>query len=160
MTEGDFMELVKQYRHTVFRAAYCRLKSYSEAEDITQEVFLALYTYEGCFNDDSHIKAWLLRVTVNKCRNLLKSAFRRFVVPLDEAADKAAFAEENELLNVVMTLKPKLRTPLYMYYYEEYSVKEIAELLGEKETTITTRLSRGRQKLKELLTKEEKDELS
>lgn len=160
MTEGDFMELVKQYRHTVFRAAYCQLKSYSEAEDITQEVFLALYTYEGCFNDDSHIKAWLLRVTVNKCRNLLKSAFRRFVVPLDEAADKAAFAEENELLNVVMTLKPKLRTPLYMYYYEEYSVKEIAELLGEKETTITTRLSRGRQKLKALLTKEEKDELS
>ena len=160
MTEGDFMELVKQYRQTVFRAAYCQLRSYSESEDITQEVFLALYTYEGCFNDDSHIKAWLLRVTVNKCRNLLKSAFRRYVVPLDEAADKAAFAEENELLNVVMTLKPKLRTPLYMYYYEEYSVKEIAELLGEKETTITTRLSRGRQKLKALLTKEEKDELS
>lgn len=160
MTESEFMELVKQYRQTVFRAAYCQLKSYSEAEDITQEVFLALYTYHGSFNDENHIKAWLLRVTVNKCRNLLKSAFRRFSVPLDEAADETAFTEDNQLLNVVMTLKPKLRTPLYMYYYEEYSVKEIAELLGEKETTITTRLSRGRQKLKELLTKEEKDELS
>ena len=158
MTEGEFMELVKQYRHTVFRAAYCCLKSYAEAEDITQEVFLALYTYNGVFNDDCHIKAWLLRVTMNKCRNLLKSAFRRFSVPLE--ADREINTEENELLNIVMTLKPKLRTPLYMYYYEEYSVKEIAELLGEKETTITTRLSRGRQKLKELLTKEEKDELS
>ncbi len=160
MTESEFMEHVKQYRQTVFRAAYCCLKSYAEAEDITQEVFLSLYTYNGSFNDDGHIKAWLLRVTMNKCRNLLKSAFRRFSVPLEEAADRTAFTEENELLNVVMTLKPKLRTPLYMYYYEEYSVKEIAELLGEKETTITTRLSRGRQKLKELLTKEEKDELS
>ncbi len=160
MLESEFMRLIQLYRQTVFRAAYCCLKSYAEAEDITQEVFLALYTYPGGFNDDSHIKAWLLRVTINKCRNLIKSAFRRFSVPLDEAADKAASTEENELLKVVMTLKPKLRTPLYMYYYEEYSVKEIAELLGEKETTITTRLSRGRQKLKVLLTKEDKDELS
>ncbi len=160
MTENDFLECVKQYKQTVFRAAYCCLKNYSEAEDITQEVFLALYTYNGNFNDDGHIKAWLLRVTVNKCRNLMKSAFRRLGAPLEEAAAKEVMTEENELLNVVMTLKPKLRTPLYMYYYEEYSVKEIAELLGEKETTITTRLSRGRQKLKELLTKEEKDELS
>ena len=154
MTEGDFMELVKQNRQTVFRAAYCQLKSYSEAEDITQEVFLALYTYEGSFNDDSHIKAWLLRVTVNKCRNLLKSAFRRFVVPLDEAADKAAFAEENELLNVVMTLKPKLRTPLYMYYYEEYSVKEMAQMLDRNESTIQTQLAAARKKLKKFIEKE------
>lgn len=160
MTESEFLEHVKRHRQTVFRAAYCQLKSYSEAEDIAQDVFLALYTYNGVFNDDSHVKAWLLRVTVNKCRNLLKSAFRRFSVPLDEAADRENVTEGNELLNVVMTLKPKLRTPLYMYYYEEYSVKEIAELLGEKETTITTRLSRGRQKLKELLTKEDKNELS
>ncbi len=160
MTEGEFTELVKLYRQTVFRAAYCQLKSYSEAEDITQEVFLALYTYDGQFNDSSHAKAWLLRVTVNKCRNLIKSAFRRLSVSLDEAADKAVFTEDNELLRVVMTLKPKIRTPLYMYYYEEYSVKEIAELLGEKETTITTRLSRGRQKLKELLIREDKNELS
>lgn len=160
MTESEFMRLVGLYRQTVFRAAYCCLKSYAEAEDITQEVFLALYTYSGTFNDDSHIKAWLLRVTMNKCRNLIKSAFRRFSVPLEEAADKAILTEDNELLNVVMTLKPKIRTPLYMYYYEEYSVKEIAELLGEKETTITTRLSRGRQKLKELLIREDKNELS
>ena len=159
MTEGEFMEYIKRYRQTVFRAAYCHLNNYAEAEDITQEVFLALYTYKGDFNDGEHIKAWLLRVTINKCRNLMKSAFRRFVVPLDVAEDKAVAAEENELLRIVMTLKPKLRTPLYMYYYEEYSVKEIAELLGEKETTITTRLSRGRQKLKELITREDKDEL-
>lgn len=160
MTESEFLRLISLYRQTVFRAAYCQLKSYGEAEDITQEVFLSLYTYTGVFNDDSHVKAWLLRVTVNKCRNLLKSAFRKLSVPLEEAADETVFTEENELLQVVMTLKPKLRTPLYMYYYEEYSVKEIAELLGEKETTITIRLSRGRKKLKELLTREDKNELS
>lgn len=159
MTESEFVRLVKLYRGTVFRAAYCCLQSYAEAEDITQEVFLSLYTYSGSFNDDSHIKAWLLRVTVNKCRNLLKSAFIRLRAPLDEAEEIAVVTEENELLKVAMTLKPKLRTPLYMYYYEEYSVKEIAELLGEKETTITTRLSRGRQRLKELLTREDKNGL-
>ena len=159
MTESEFVRLVSLYRQTVFRAAYCCLKNYAEAEDITQDVFLSLYTYSGSFNDDEHIKAWLLRVTVNKCRNLLKSAFIRFHAPIEEAADRADFAEDNELLRVVMTLKPKLRTPLYMYYYEEYSVKEIAELLGEKETTITTRLSRGRPKLRELLTKEEENAL-
>lgn len=155
MTEGEFMRLVGLYRETVFRAAYCCLKSYAEAEDITQEVFLSLYTYSGDFNDDSHIKAWLLRVTINKCRNLLKSCFKRLSVPLDEAADKAVYPEESGIIHLVMSLKPKLRTPLYMYYYEEYSVKEIAALLGEKETTITTRLSRGRKKLKELLIKED-----
>ena len=159
MSESEFVRLVSLYRQTVFRCAYCSLKSYSEAEDITQEVFLSLYTYNGTFNDDHHVKAWLLRVTMNKCRNLLKSAFRKLSVPFEEAGDKAVFEEKNELLELVMTLKPKLRTPLYMYYYEEYSVKEIAELLGEKETTITTRLSRGRQKLRELLTREDKDEL-
>lgn len=155
MTESEFMRLIGLYRETVFRAAYCCLKSYSEAEDITQEVFLSLYTYSGNFNDDSHIKAWLLRVTVNKCRNLLKSCFKRLSVPLDEAEDKAVCSEESSVLHLIMSLKPKLRTPLYMYYYEEYSVKEIAALLGEKETTITTRLSRGRKKLKELLIKED-----
>ncbi len=160
MSESEFLRLVKLYRQTVFRAAYCQLKNYTEAEDITEEVFLALYTYKGCFNEDSHAKAWLLRVTMNKCRNLLKSAYHRLSVPFEEAADKPVFTEKNELLAVVMTLKPKLRIPLYMYYYEEYPIKEIAELLGEKETTITTRLSRGRRKLKELLTKEDKNELS
>ena len=159
MTESEFIRLTGLYRQTVFRTAYCQLKSYAEAEDVTQEVFLALYTYNDGFNDDNHVKAWLLRVTVNKCRNLMKSAFRRFSVPFEEAGEKTAEWEDNELLKVVMTLKPKLRIPLYMYYYEEYSVKEIAELLGEKETTITTRLSRGRQKLKELLTREDKNGL-
>lgn len=160
MSESEFLQLVKLYRQTVFRVAYCQLKNYTEAEDITEEVFLSLYTYNGDFNEDSHAKAWLLRVTMNKCRNLLKSAYRRLSVPFEEATEKFVFAEKNELLDVVMTLKPKLRIPLYMYYYEEYSVKEIAGLLGEKETTITTRLSRGRKKLKELLTKEDKNELS
>jgi len=159
MTESEFLRIAGLYRETVFRAAYCCLKSYAEAEVITQDVFLALYTYSGSFNDDSHIKAWLLRVTVNKCRNLLKSCFRRLSVSLEEAADKAVYNEESDILSLIMSLKPKLRTPLYMYYYEEYSVKEIAAILGEKETTITTRLSRGRKKLKELLIKEDRYEL-
>ena len=156
MTESEFIRLTGLYRQTVFRTAYCQLKSYAEAEDVTQEVFLALYTYNDGFNDDNHVKAWLLRVTVNKCRNLMKSAFRRFSVPFEEAGEKTAEWEDNELLKVVMTLKPKLRIPLYMYYYEEYSVKEMAKILGRGESTLQTQLSAARGKLKKMLEKEGK----
>ena len=156
MTEAEFARLVGLYRGVVFRAAYCCLGNYADAEDISQEVFLALLTYSGCFNDDEHIKAWLLRVTVNKCKDARRVFLRRPTVPLEEAAERAVLPEEDSTLELVMSLRQKLRAPLYMYYYEGYSVREIATLLNEKESTITTRLSRGRRKLKELLTKEEK----
>ncbi len=155
MTEEKFGQIIELYRESVFRTAYCFTKSYADAEDISQEVFLKLYTYSGVFASDEHIKAWLLRCTVNLCKNLAKSYWYRFSQSIDETAEGIACPEEKEsILPEIMKLKPKLRTALYMYYFEEYSVKELSELLGESKTVITTRLSRGRSKLKELLLKE------
>lgn len=160
MTEQEFSRLTDLYRATVFRTAYCYMKSYADAEDISQEVFLKLYTSSESFDTDENVKAWLIRVTSNRCKNLLKSYWYRFSEPITDAHDKAVYDEEESgILPLIMTLKPKIRTVLYMYYYEEYSVKEIAGLLGETKTAVTTRLMRGRRQLKELLIKEGYHEL-
>lgn len=155
MTDNEFSRLIGLYRETVFRIAYCYTKSYADAEDIAQEVFLKLYTADECFEADKNVKAWLIRVTANRCKNLLKSYWYRFSEPITENTDRPMeIKEDGGVLTLIMKLKPKIRTVLYMYYYEEYSVKEIADLLGEKKTTITTRLMRGRRLLKDLLLKE------
>ncbi len=155
MTEQEFSRLISLYRETVFRVAYCYTKSYADSEDISQEVFLKLYASEQYFAADENVKAWLITVTANSCKNLLKSRWYRFSEPLGENADSCTFMNEGDnILPLLMTLKPKFRTVLYMYYYEEYSVKEICSLLGESKTAITTRLMRGRRQLKELLIKE------
>ncbi len=160
MTEQEFSRLIGLYRETVFRVAYCYTKSYADSEDISQEVFLKLYTSEQHFEADANVKAWLITVTANRCKNLLKSRWYRLSEPLTEQADTPVFMEKEDfVLPILMTLKPKIRTVLYMYYYEEYSVKEICLLLGESKTAITTRLMRGRRQLKELLIKEGYDEL-
>ncbi len=160
MTEKDFLRLIGLYRETVFRVAYCYTKSYADAEDISQEVFLKLYTSAENFETDENTKAWLIRVTSNHCKNLIKSYWYRFSEPVTEKTDRAVYEkDEDNVLPFIMKLKPKIRTVIYMYYYEEYSVKEIAELLGEKKTTVTTRLMRGRRQLKAMLLKEGYDEL-
>lgn len=160
MNEQEFTRLVELYSRLVFQVAFCHVKNHADADDIMQDVFLALYTYEKGFRDAEHIKAWLIRVTVNRCKNLLRSKSYRLSVPLEAAENVAAEqSRTDDLLPEIMQLKQKYRLVLYMYYYEGYSVKEIADILNEKTTAITTRLSRGRKQLKELLTREGYDGL-
>ena len=156
MTEQEFSRLAGLYRTSVYRAAYCYTKNSADAEDITQEAFLKLFTSGIGFETDEKSKAWLIRTAINRCKDFRKSLRFRFTVQEEEAAETACTDKrtEDSLLPIVMKLKPKSRCVLYMYYYEEYSVKEIAELLGEKKTTVTTRLMRARKQLKELLLKE------
>ena len=159
MDEQELTRLVEKFSGTVYRAAFCCLRNAADADDVTQDAFLALYTSDVDFTGDEHIKAWLIRVAVNRCRNLLRSFRRRVAVPLDEAGDIPADPERHDsLLPVVMKLKPKYRVALYMFYYEDMPVKQIADILGEKPTTVTTRLARARRQLKQLLEKEGYDE--
>lgn len=154
ITAQEFTRLVELFSGTVFRTALCYTKNQHDADDIMQDVFLKLYTYEKGFESDEHIKAWLIRVTINHCKNLLKSISYRLSEPIEKAENIPAYEqEENGLLSVITELNPKVRAAMYMFYYEGYSVKEIAHITGEKETTITTRLSRGRKQLKKLLLK-------
>lgn len=158
-TETELTRIVEKFSGIVFRLAYCHVNNHQDADDIMQDVFLALYTSRREFNDDEHIKAWLIRVTVNRCTNLLKSCRRRLSVPL-ENAEEIPFQprEKFTLLPQLMKLKQKYRIVLYMFYYEDFPVSRIAEILGEKPSTVTTRLSRGRNQLRELLIKEGYDE--
>lgn len=159
MTEQEFSRLIGLYRETVFRVAYCYTKSYADSEDIAQEVFLKLYTSDENFEADENVRAWLITVTANRCKNLLKSYWYRFSLPLTEVKEQSYYEAEDNILPLMMKLKPKVRTVLYMYYYEEYPVKDIAAILGESKTAVTTRLMRGRRQLKDLLIKEGYHEL-
>lgn len=158
MREAEFERLIGLYSSAVFRTAYCRTGNAADAEDIMQEAFLRLYTSELSFENDEHIKAWLIRTTVNLGKNLLKSGWYRYSEPITaETMEKPAKSEqiyEDGILPLIMKLKPKNRLALYLRYYEDYSIKEIAAALGEKESAVTSRLLRARKQLKALIIKE------
>lgn len=127
----------------VVRAAYAYLKNRSDAEDVAQEVFLTLMEKPPRLRDGEHLKAWLLTVTANKCKNLLKSGWYQSRNELPETLPALPPAE-GEVLEAVLELDEKYRLPLHLHYYEGYSIREIARILGLPAATVGTRLSRGR----------------
>lgn len=161
MTENELNRIIQLFGDNVFQTAFCYMKSYADAEDIRQEAFIKLYISEKIFESDEHIKAWLLRVTVNLCKNKLNSAWYRLYLPIEAATDKG-YEEKapDEFIKLLFRLKPRYRITLYMYYYEDYSVKEISKITGLKENTVLSQLSRGRKQLKDILLKEGYNEFS
>lgn len=152
MERSAFQAAVGQYQDMVYRVALHQFGVPQDAEDAVQEVFLRLYTADKTFESGEHLRRWLIRVTVNVCKDVLKSPWRRRRVPLDAVPDQPVFdrPEERELYQAVLSLPEKYRTVLYLFYYEEFSTKEIAELLGLLQSAVTTRLSRARGLLKEV----------
>ena len=147
--------LVYTYSDLILRLSYTYLNSTCDAQDICQTVFLKLLQAPRSFDNTEHERAWIIRTTVNLCKDLLKKHWRRTTVTLDAAEHvPAPEPEEGSLAAALELLPPKYRTVLYLYYYEGYSAKEIAALLGEKPATIFTRLDRGRQKLRTYLEQE------
>lgn len=159
MTEQEFARIVGLYRANVYRFALCYTKNHADAEDVTQEAFLKLFRSGNDFLIDEEAKAWLFRVAANRCKDLLKSHWYRFSEPLsDDMEAPEPDNGDNELLALLSRLPEKTRTVLYMYYYEEYSAKEIAEFLGDTESVVTSQLWRGRKRLKKLLETENCEE--
>lgn len=149
-TNEYIQQVLEKYSTMLIKLAYTYLKNIADAEDVTQDVFVSLMRREKGFNSEDHEKAWLLRVTINKCKNQLKSAQNRLNVPLDD--DISYLPEEkSEVLHIVTDLPEKYRTVIHLYYYEEYSINEIAELLAKRPATIGTWLARGRNLLKNKL---------
>lgn len=147
MEEKDIIHMIERYKNTVFKVAYTYCKNRSDADDIFQEVFLRYFRKNPVFADETHEKAWFVRVTINCCKKLFFSSWFRKTAPLDETI---AFetVEESELFYSVMELPLKYRTVVHLFYYEDYSIKQIAGLTGRKETTISTQLQRARQLLR------------
>ena len=153
LTETEFSEYVEKYIDTVYRMAFSMLKNPHDADDVTQEVFLKLYTARGEFQSEAHVKNWLVKVTVNTCRNVFRTPWRK-VEDIEEYAQTLAFEtpEQSDLFLAVNSLDRKYRIAVHLYYFEGYSVKEIGEILGVSENTVSTRLARARGKLKAILT--------
>lgn len=137
-----------EYCDTVFRVALIHLKSYADAEDAVQEVFLKLYHTDTTFNDTEHVKAWLLRVTINYCNSILRSSWHRRVFAADEVLTSVEDEYKRGIVSSVLELPVKYRDVIYLYYYEGYSTAEISALMKVKEPTVRTRLVRGRALLK------------
>lgn len=156
----EFTAAARQYQDMVYRMALSVLGSVPDAEDAVQEVFLRLYRQTDPPREPEALRRWLLRVTVNYCRDVLRSPWRKRRVPLTEVPDTPVFdrPEQSDLYQAVMALPEKYRTVLYLFYYEEMSVRELAELLKLSQSAVTTRLSRAREKLKNKLTEVWQDE--
>lgn len=147
--ENDYIEqTVKKYSPSMLRAAYTLLKSAADAEDAVQDAFIKLLTKAPDFKNEEHKKAWLLRVTVNISKNMLKAGWRNNLPVTEEIT----FSDKNDdVLPYVLALEEKYRIVVHLYYYESYSLKEIAEILKLPVATVGTRLSRGRKILENQL---------
>jgi RNA polymerase sigma-70 factor (ECF subfamily) len=158
MNDSSALYAFNKFGDTVLRAAFAMTGSYPEAEDITQEIFLALHSDPQDFESDEHMKAWLLRSAINRCKNYRKSARIRKNSPLDEALANTLCCEfterDNEIREMISELPEKYSSVIFLYYYEEYTIKEIADILGKNENTVSSLLQRGRKKLKTELEKE------
>ena len=153
MTDQQFVPLAQRYMDTIFRIAYSYLRSQADADDVTQDVLIQLYKTETAFESDDHLKHWLIRVTVNRCKNIFRSPWRK-VENIADYENSLTFEapEHRELFDAVMALDKRYRLPVLLYYYEGYSQKEVAGLLSLPEETVRTRLFRARGKLKTTLT--------
>ena len=151
MEQEFFDQAAQRWQDMVFRLALHQLGSYADADDAVQEVFLRLWRQKAPFESEEHLRRWLLRVTVNWCRDQLRSPGRRRRVDWDSLENQPAFEtpEQGELYEAVMSLPEKYRTVLDLFYYEELSVREIGEVLGLSQSAVTTRLSRARKLLRE-----------
>lgn len=145
--EVDVDEAVKTYADMVYRLAVLNMKNVPDAEDVFQEVFLKLLRYKKTIISEEHLKAWLIRVTLNQCKSKAMLKWNKKVVPLDEVAEIATAEEKEDYLevyNAVQNLPQKYREVIFLYYYDGYKIHEIAEILQRSEATIKTQLSRGR----------------
>ena len=151
MTQSNRLEdVIPAYENTLYRDALAILGDPQEAEDVVQEAFLRLWEKDPAFESPAHQRSWLLKVTVNGCKNRLRAPWRRRTAPLLESYP-AADPEEQAVLEVIQSLPPKDRAALHLYYYEGYQTAEIAAMTGWREGTVRSRLARARDKLRELL---------
>lgn len=152
-SEQEFNTAVEQYLNMVYRIALNWFGSVHDAEDAAQEVMLRLWKSAAAFEGDSHLRHWLVRVTINVCKDLSHTPWRLHSVPLAQAPPQLCSdePEAQAVVEEILRLPKKYRVPLYLFHYEGYSIKEIGELLKTNPSTIRTRLSRAREMLKHQL---------
>lgn len=151
--EQEVNRVIEQYSDTVRRLCMIHLKNHADTEDIFQTVFLKYVLSSVSFENEEHEKAWFIRVTINACKDLLKSFFRTHIVSLDEILDQPALLppDNREVIEAVLSLPSKYRDVVYLHYYEEYSVPQISRILNKNVNTIYTLLTRSKEMLRKKL---------
>lgn len=148
MDEALFEEKYSQYSDLVYRLSMSYLCNQSDAEDVTQDVFVKLFTNAPRFETPQHERYWIIRVTVNACKNHLGTFWNRNTVGMDALQDTPCDVVHSDVMEALRRLPPKYRAVLYLYYYEGYSVEEVATALRLGTSAVKMRLKRGREKLK------------
>lgn len=165
VTAESFDEAMRLYTPTIYRIALTRLRNPTDAEDVTQDVFVRYFKADLTYESEEHRKAWLIRCAVNCANTAASTAERRhrddsaelekLIEGIADPNTPEGFVERNErhseLLKAVMSLKPKYRTVIYLFYYEELSAAQIAEITKTREATVRSQLARARESLKKIL---------
>ena len=154
-TELNLQRLYQELLPTVYRAAYAYMRNPSDSEDAAQEAFLRLARYQRSFPDLRQAKAWLIVTVGNICKDMLRRRHRQDLNLEDYAALPAPKAEGGELLAALLELPEKYKTAVFLYYYEGYSVREIARAMGQPEGTVKSWLHRARSALRQYLEEEQ-----
>lgn len=155
MTEKEklyFSDMYDKYAKQMYGICFLYLKNKADAEEAVSEAFTRLMGRTPQFENENHAKAFLTRVCINICKDVLKSGWRKHVVQSEDILVYMTTKEEKSIMEDVFTLPPKYRIILYMHYYQGYTTQEIADMLHMRQSSVLSRLSRGRKKLKEILT--------
>lgn len=153
---------IERYGDMLYKLAFSQMKNRQDAEDVVQEVFYRFVKNEKAFASPEHEKAWLIRVTLNTCRKIWRSAWYKHSIPFASHTQTAAIERgteqkvlererEKEVLEAVLLLSRKYREVIHLFYFEGMSIQEICEVTGRKTNTVTSQLTRGREQLKKML---------
>lgn len=149
-------EAFRRYGDRVFSAAFSICRNREDADDTVQDTFLKYHTQNADYADESHLKAWLLRVAINRAKDITGAFWRRNRVSWEDYMDELEFEqpEDRSLFEAVMRLPEKYRIVIHLHYYEEYSIEEISATVHRGPGTVKSQLSRGRKLLKSILTED------
>ncbi|WP_342439870.1 sigma-70 family RNA polymerase sigma factor [Paenibacillus sp. FSL L8-0436] len=150
-TEKYITEMVRKHSDMVLRLALAYVRNMADAQDICQDVFIRLFQHHPEFADQDHERAWMIRVTINRCKDMLRSPWKRYISALERPELPIPVAEEREVVSAVLKLPVKYRIVIHLYYFENYSTAEIAAMLQYKEGTVRTQLKRARERLKAVM---------
>ena len=154
-------ELFEKYQNNLYAVAFNVCKNAEDAEDVVQDTFIQYYSFKKQFDNEQHIRAWLIRVAINKAKNMNRTFWRNNKMSLEDYIETLTFEtpESSELFEAAMSLPEKYRIVVHLFYYEDYSIHEIAGILKLSESNVKVRLSRARSLLREKLQEEwENDE--
>lgn len=153
-------QLMKAYQSHLFVAAFNVCKDAEDAKDVVQDTFIQYHTSTKDFTDEQHIRAWLFRVALNRAKDINRSFWRKHKVSLEDYTETLPFTKpaDHDLFDAVMQLPEKYRIVIHLFYYEDYRIHEIADILKISESNVKVRLSRGRKLLKDVLKEEWSDD--